>query len=70
MVRESVISSDLAEIGYDSANQILEVQFKRGEVYQYFDVPEYQYNSLKDADSKGKYFSQNIKNTYRYTRIS
>lgn len=44
MKRQSVESSNLASIGYDAENEILEVEFKHGGVYQYFDVPENVYD--------------------------
>ena len=41
MTREPVSSSNLADVGYDPATQTLEVGFKNGRIYQYFDVPEH-----------------------------
>ena len=61
MNRQSVESSNLASIGYDEANKILEVEFKHGGVYQYFDVPENVYEELMNASSHGQYFDSNIK---------
>jgi len=61
MNRQSVESSNLASIGYDAKNEILEVEFKHGGVYQYFDVPENVYQELMDASSHGQYFDRNIK---------
>ena len=61
MKRQSVESSNLASVGNDAENQILEVQFKHGGVYQYFDVPENVYEELMNADSHGQYFDRNIK---------
>jgi hypothetical protein len=69
MKRLSVESSNLASIGYDAENEILEVQFKHGGVYQYFDVPENVYEELMSADSHGVYFSANIRNDYEYQKL-
>ncbi|RTY84798.1 KTSC domain-containing protein [Flavobacterium sp. ZB4P23] len=69
MKRLSVKSSNLASIGYDAENEILEVQFKHGGVYQYFDVPENVYEELMNADSHGVYFSANIRNDYEYQKM-
>jgi hypothetical protein len=55
----------LASIGYDAENEILEVEFNHGGVYQYFDVPEDVYQELMDAPSHGVYFSANIRNDYQ-----
>ena len=68
MKRQSVESSNLASIGYDAANEILEVEFNHGGVYQYFDVPEGVYQELMDAPSHGVYFSANIRNDYQYEK--
>jgi len=69
MERKSVESSNLASIGYDAENEILEVEFKHGGVYQYFDVPENVYDELMNADSHGVYFSANIRNDYEYEKL-
>ncbi|NEW79035.1 MAG: KTSC domain-containing protein [Gelidibacter sp.] len=69
MNRQSVESSNLASIGYDAENEILEVEFNHGGIYQYFDVPENVYEELMNAESHGKYFSANIRNDYEYQKI-
>lgn len=69
MKRESVSSSNLASIGYDSENEILEIEFNHGGVYQYSDVPESEYVALMNADSHGKYFSANIRNDFKYKKL-
>lgn len=69
MERQNVESSNLASIGYDAKNEILEVEFKHGGIYQYFDVPENVYEELMNADSHGVYFSTNIRNDFEYQKI-
>ena len=69
MQREPVNSSNLAEIGYDEPTHTLEVYFKSGRIYQYFDVPERIYNELKRANSPGGYLNREIKGQYRYARV-
>ena len=69
MERQSVSSSNLASIGYDAENEILEIEFKHGGIYQYFDVPENVYDELMNADSQGVYFSANIKNEYEFEKM-
>ncbi len=68
MQRKAVSSPSLESIGYDADNEILEVEFKHGSIYQYFDVPEDVYQELMDATSHGKYFSANIRNDYEYEK--
>ena len=69
MKRQSVESSNLASIGYDVENEILEVEFNHGGIYQYFDVPENVYEELMNADSHGSYFVHNIKGDYDYQKM-
>lgn len=69
MERQSVESSNLASIGYDAENEILEVEFNHGGIYQYFDVPENVYEELMSAASHGVYFSANIRNDYEYEKM-
>ena len=58
-----------AEIGYDPPTQTLEVFFKSGGIYQYFDVPERIYEDLKKAESPGGYLNREIRGRYRYARV-
>ena len=69
MTRKPVSSSNLADVGYDSATQTLEVGFKNGRIYQYFDVPEHIRDGLMDAESPGGYLSSEVKGKYRYARV-
>lgn len=69
MNRQSVESSNLASIGYDAENEILEIEFNHGGVYQYFDVPENVYEELMNADSHGRYFVHNIKDDYEFQKM-
>lgn len=69
MERESVQSSNLASIGYDARNQILEVEFHHGGIYQYANVPQDVYEELMDASSHGVYFSAHIRNVYATKRV-
>jgi hypothetical protein len=61
MERQSVESSNIESIGYDAENEILEIEFNHGGIYQYFDVPENVYDELMSASSHGQYFDRNIK---------
>ena len=70
MNRESVSSSNIASIGYDSNQRVLEVEFLNRSVYQYFGVPENLYDGLMRAASHGSYFDSYIKKgRFRYQRI-
>jgi hypothetical protein len=68
MDRTLVNSSNVATIGYDPATLVLEVEFRNGGVYQYFDVPESVYQALMSSDSVGGFVNTVIKQGYRYAR--
>lgn len=69
MKRENVSSSNLASVGYDEENEILEIEFNHGGIYQYFNVPINEYEALMSAVSHGKYFAANIRNDYEYQKL-
>ena len=69
MNRTPVSSSNLASVGYDPDSLTLEIEFKDGSVYQYFDVPELEHRGLMEAASKGRYVHAYIRGIYRYTRL-
>lgn len=69
MERTPVQSSNVAEIGYDAATMTLEVAFKNGGIYQYFDVPDTLFQELMRAPSAGKYLHANIRDRYRCTKL-
>ena len=69
MDRVPVQSSNVAEVGYDPTTMTLEVAFRNGTVYQYFDIPEILYQELLHAESVGKFLNTQIKNNYRYVKL-
>jgi hypothetical protein len=65
MNRISIDSSNLASVGYDPGSMILEVEFKKGTCYQYFDVPQSIYDEMMASPSKGTYLNTVIKKQFR-----
>ncbi|BAZ31883.1 hypothetical protein NIES4074_43560 [Cylindrospermum sp. NIES-4074] len=64
------VSSSMAyAVGYDSHEQILQVEFQSGAVYQYSGVDEETWEDLHSADSIGQFFNQEIKGKYDCERI-
>lgn len=64
-----VESSNIEQVGYEEESETLQVEFKNGGMYQYFDVPQHVYEELRDADSVGRYLAYSIKGTYRYSKV-
>jgi hypothetical protein len=69
MERAQVESSQIASVGYDPDAKILEIEFKTGKVYQYFEVPADEYAGLILAESIGRQFNKSIKGSYRYQLV-
>ncbi len=69
MQMTNVESSNIQAVGYDESSSTLQIEFKNGAMYQYFDVPENVFTALRDADSVGGYLARNIKGTYRYSKV-
>jgi hypothetical protein len=69
MEREPVTSSNLAEVGYDPETETLEVLFKHGGIYQYFNVPAFINERLMTADSVGRFFNAEIKGHYPEAKV-
>lgn len=69
MNRKRIKSSTLQSIGYDPAEETLELEFTSGDVYQYFNVPDFHYTGLIDAASHGEYFNNFIKDQFLYVNI-
>jgi hypothetical protein len=62
-------SSNIATIRYDVEQSTLEVEFRNGGRYHYYDVPEHVAQAFEHAESKGVYLAQNIKGNFRYSRV-
>lgn len=78
ITRTPVESSNVASIGYDDKNQILEVEFYSDKgsnsVYHYFDVDQDIYESFRSAPSKGRFVWRTLRgfgadNVYVYERV-
>lgn len=69
MDREYVESSMITSFGFDPSISTLEIEFKSGAVWQYFDVPESVYYEMKSASSCGKFFHSNIKGQYVESQV-
>ena len=70
MRRRAVKSSVIRALGYDDHDNILEVEFHTGRVYQYFGVPPAVYNDLLNAPSVGEFYNRQIRNEYDFLEIT
>jgi hypothetical protein len=61
-------SSNLATCDYSAETRTLSVTFKSGGTYSYANVDEATYQGLLSAASPGRYFAENIKETFSFTK--
>jgi hypothetical protein len=64
-----VESSAFQAAAYAEGQALLYLLFRSGEMYRYYEVPQWQYQEFLAADSKGRYFGRNIRGRFRYERM-
>lgn len=69
MERTFIESSMISSIGYEVDSSTLEIEFKNGAVWQYFDFQESQWYAFEGAESQGKFFHREIKNQYSESQV-
>lgn len=63
-------SSNIKTIAYDKSDEILQIKFKSGIVYNYYDFPYEDFVRMKRAKSKGKFLWKYVRDYYDYERIA
>jgi hypothetical protein len=69
MRRRPIESSSIRSVGYDKTEQILEIEWAGGGVYQYLGVPEFVHRALLRSDSPGTFVNSKVKPNYRFTEV-
>jgi hypothetical protein len=67
--RLPVNSSNVASIGYSRHLRALEIEFTRGAIYRFLEVPPVMYRKLMAAESKGHFIAENIRGKFRFVRV-
>ena len=66
---QDVVSTNLERVTYNMDEELLQVRFRSGGIYNYYGVPLAEYDELMTAPSAGKYFYHNIRMDYDYDMI-
>lgn len=66
MIRQPVSSSRISSVGWE--NDVLEIGFPDGAVYQYYGVTKSEYESFMGSSSLGSALSR-LDKTHRYNRV-
>ena len=62
-------STNVASVGYSRHLRALEIEFTRGAIYRFLDVPPKVHQGLIAAESKGRFIAENIRGKYRFVRV-
>jgi KTSC domain len=68
MARVDLKSTSLTAATYQDQTALLELEFRSGAIYRYMGVPAQTYQELLRAESKGRYFNQQIRNRFTYAK--
>lgn len=69
MQRILVNSSDVVSVGYEPTQELMEVEFHGGRIYQYQAVPQTLYEQFMHADSYGQFLFAHVNGRYRYKKL-
>ncbi|MET3591804.1 hypothetical protein ABID26_001188 [Mesorhizobium shonense] len=68
MDRQAANSTTIASFGYDPIIEVLEVEFHKSGVYQYFNVPASVFEQFLAAPSHGVFLNTYIKGQYPFEK--
>lgn len=63
-------SSMILAIGYESADQLLVIEFRNGKTYEYRLVPRSVYSDFCNVPSPGEFFLERIRVHYPFRQVS
>jgi hypothetical protein len=69
MLLRKVDSSAILTVAYDKEEKKLWIRFTSGDLYEYRGVEQQVVQNLLEADSKGHFVHENIKDKYDYERV-
>src|SRR3954463_13067367 len=69
MPRSPVESTALAAVGYSKRLHALEIEFRDGLIYRYEEVAPSTYRGLLAAESKARFYNQQIRGRYHCVRV-
>ena len=69
MQRENVQSPDMRSVGYSQISGVLEIEFRTGTTYQYYQVPQLIHGKLMESKSKGRFHRRHIQHRFRNLKV-
>jgi hypothetical protein len=65
---QSVISSNIKAVGFDSKTSTLRVQFNNGGIYDASSATQADYDAFLASKSKGQYFNKVLKTAFEFKK--
>ncbi|PWS33681.1 KTSC domain-containing protein [Pedobacter paludis] len=62
-------SSVIDHFSYDTKTKALKITFLTGMVYEYKNVPQKIFDMFRVSGSKGRYFNDQIKGSYKFKKL-
>lgn len=69
MDRKRINASNIRSAGYDPAQQLLEIEFSSGSIYQYSGVSPEVYRRFVNAPSPGSFYQDQIEENFSARRV-
>lgn len=69
MEKSNKMATDIYSVGYDEDYATLEVQFRNGAVYEYYDFPAEVHKNFVTAESPKDFFTKAIRDIYPFSRV-
>jgi hypothetical protein len=70
MNRFPIPSAEITQVGYQEDSETLEIQFVKGGVYQFFNVPSTVFNEFMSSPSKEGYYHSKIGERFPCSRVA
>lgn len=67
-ISNKVNSSNIVESRYDIEKKIMQVEFKNGSIYEYYDIPHAIYTRFRLSESQGKFLHSTIAKSFKYKK--
>lgn len=67
--RVQLDSSAIAAVTYNNTNRTLDMEYREGNNYRYFAVPQFLFEALLRAESPGAFWNS-VKDNYKYERLA
>lgn len=58
------------EYKLENGQLFLDLTFKSGGKYRYFDIPQNVFNDFVQAGSRGRFFQENIRSQYKFEKLN